>query len=134
MLVLSRNRDEGIRIGDDVRVMVVDVRGDKVRLGVEAPAEVAVHRDEVYEQIHRNRSGDGKAGNHSLRNLITVYPAKDWHEELGDVLWWRFPIKEAPYIGSPLAGDFPADFVTHWSFVPAVWNEAGQPKRLGRLQ
>jgi carbon storage regulator len=53
MLVLSRQRDESIIIGDDVVVTIVDVRGDKVRLGIEAPREVPVHRREVYEAIQR---------------------------------------------------------------------------------
>jgi len=51
MLVLSRLRDESIIIGKDVVVTIVDVRGDKVRLGVQAPSEVPVHRREVYEAI-----------------------------------------------------------------------------------
>jgi carbon storage regulator len=53
MLVLSRQRDETIMIGDDIEVTVVDIRGDKVRLGITAPKEVAVHRKEVYEAIKR---------------------------------------------------------------------------------
>lgn len=53
MLVLSRQRDESIIIGDNVVVTVVDVRGDKVRLGIEAPVEISVHRREVYEAIQR---------------------------------------------------------------------------------
>ena len=52
MLVLSRQRDESIIIGDNVVVTIVDVRGDKVKLGIEAPREVTVHRQEVYEAIH----------------------------------------------------------------------------------
>lgn len=51
MLVLSRQRDETIMIGDDIEITVVDVRGDKVRLGINAPARIAVHRKEVYEAI-----------------------------------------------------------------------------------
>lgn len=51
MLVLSRQRDETIMIGDDVEITVVDVRGDKVRLGITAPTRIAVHRKEVYEAI-----------------------------------------------------------------------------------
>ena len=51
MLVLSRQRDETIMIGDDIEITVVDVRGDKVRLGINAPAKIAVHRKEVYEAI-----------------------------------------------------------------------------------
>ena len=52
MLVLSRHRDESIIIGDDIVITVVDIRGDKVRLGIAAPIEISVHRQEVYEAIH----------------------------------------------------------------------------------
>jgi carbon storage regulator len=51
MLALSRNLHEKIRIGHDVIVQVIDIRGDKVRLGIEAPMDVPVHREEVYVQI-----------------------------------------------------------------------------------
>src|SRR5437763_12329635 len=53
MLVLSRHRDESIIIGDDIIITVVDIRGDKVRLGIAAPIEISVHRQEVYEAIQR---------------------------------------------------------------------------------
>ena len=53
MLVLSRKRDESIMIGDDVRIAVVEIRGGKVRLGIDAPPEVTVHRREVYDAIRR---------------------------------------------------------------------------------
>lgn len=53
MLVLSRQRDESIIIGDNIVVTLVDIRGDKVRLGIEAPTEIPVHRREVYEAIQR---------------------------------------------------------------------------------
>jgi carbon storage regulator len=53
MLVLSRHRDESIMIGDDVVITIVDIRGDKVRLGIEAPNDIPVHRQEVYEAIKR---------------------------------------------------------------------------------
>ena len=53
MLVLSRHRDESIMIGDDVVVTIVDIRGEKVRLGIKAPGEVPVHREEVYTAIQR---------------------------------------------------------------------------------
>ena len=53
MLVLSRQRDETIMIGDDVEITVVDIRGDKVRLGINAPREIQVHRKEVYDAIKR---------------------------------------------------------------------------------
>lgn len=51
MLVLSRQRDETIMIGDDIEITVVDIRGDKIRLGITAPSRIAVHRKEVYEAI-----------------------------------------------------------------------------------
>ncbi len=53
MLVLSRQRDEAIVIGDNIVVTVIDIRGDKVRFGIEAPTEVSVHRREVYEATQR---------------------------------------------------------------------------------
>lgn len=53
MLVLSRKKDEKIVIGDQITLMVIDIRGDKVRLGIEAPKDVAVHRQEVYEAIQK---------------------------------------------------------------------------------
>ncbi len=53
MLVLSRHRDESIMIGDDVVITIVDIRGDKVRLGIDAPQAIPVHRQEVYEAIKR---------------------------------------------------------------------------------
>ncbi len=64
MLVLSRQRDETIMIGDDVEITIVDIRGDKVRLGITAPPDVAVHRKEVYDAIRREKqaAGPGKNG------------------------------------------------------------------------
>ena len=53
MLVLSRKKNESIVINNDITIVVVEIRGDKVRLGVEAPKEVPVHRREVYEAIQR---------------------------------------------------------------------------------
>lgn len=53
MLVLSRHRDESIIISDDIIITVVDIRGDKVRLGIAAPREIPVHRQEIYEAIKR---------------------------------------------------------------------------------
>ncbi len=53
MLVLSRHRDESIMIGDEIVVTIVDIRGDKVRLGIDAPQDIPVHRQEVYDAIQR---------------------------------------------------------------------------------
>ena len=55
MLVLSRRKDESIMIGDDVEIVIVDVRGDKVRLGITAPKSIPVHRMEIYEAIQREK-------------------------------------------------------------------------------
>ena len=56
MLVLSRQRDESIMIGDDVEITIVDVRGDKVRLGITAPRHIPVHRREIYDAIQREKA------------------------------------------------------------------------------
>lgn len=60
MLVLSRKQDESIMIGDDVKITVVDIRGDKVRLGITAPREIQVHRKEVYDAIRRENEEAAK--------------------------------------------------------------------------
>jgi carbon storage regulator len=58
---ISRQKDEKVMIGDFIVVMVVEIRGDKVRLGIEAPCQIAAYRKEVYEQILRERE-EGRAG------------------------------------------------------------------------
>lgn len=62
MLVLSRQRDETIMIGDDVQVTVVDIRGEKVRLGISAPPHIPVHRKEVYEAIKKENEAAARKG------------------------------------------------------------------------
>ena len=59
MIVLSRKKNEAIVIGDDITVVVVEIRGDKVRLGIEYPKEVPVHRKEVFDAIHRHELAQG---------------------------------------------------------------------------
>ena len=61
MLVLSRQRDESIMIGDDVEITIVDVRGDKVRLGITAPKRIPVHRREIYDAIQREKAAEQAA-------------------------------------------------------------------------
>ena len=56
MLVLARTIDQCIMIGDDIKITVVDIRGNKVRLGITAPKEIPVHREEVYREINADRS------------------------------------------------------------------------------
>lgn len=73
MLVLSRQRDESIMIGDDVEITIVDVRGDKVRLGITAPREIPVHRREIYDTIQREKAAAAaKAGKTSEAESDTV--------------------------------------------------------------
>lgn len=60
MLVLSRQKEESIIIGDDIEITIVDVRGDKVRLGITAPREISVHRREVYDAIQREKAAKAK--------------------------------------------------------------------------
>ena len=81
MLVLSRQRDETIMIGDEIEITVVDIRGDKVRLGINAPRLVQVHRKEVYEAIKRENAeasqvqiNDLDVANRSLRRLGQEMP------------------------------------------------------------
>lgn len=69
MLVLSRQRDETIMIGDDVEITIVDIRGDKVRLGITAPRQIQVHRKEVYDAIRRENE---QAANLSPRDVADV--------------------------------------------------------------
>jgi carbon storage regulator len=57
MLVLSRYRDESIYIGDNIVITIVDIRGDRVRIGIQAPPDVTVHRQEIYDAITREKHG-----------------------------------------------------------------------------
>ena len=69
MLVLSRQRDEVIMIGDDIEITIVDIRGEKVRLGINAPAHVPVHRKEVYEAIKREKMQAGGGADARVESL-----------------------------------------------------------------
>lgn len=69
MLVLSRQRDESIIIGDNIVITIVDIRGDKVRLGIDAPTEIPVHRQEVYEAIQRENMKAAKVQPKDTRGL-----------------------------------------------------------------
>ena len=61
MLTLSRKKHQVIRIGDDIQIMVIDLRDDSVRLGITAPKDMPVHREEVYEAI-RKQQQEGNSG------------------------------------------------------------------------
>ena len=75
MLVLSRHRDETIMIGDDIRITVVDIRGDKVRLGIDAPRHIQVHRKEVYEAIQRENEQAAKLNPDEISKVTAAKPA-----------------------------------------------------------
>lgn len=75
MLVLSRHRDESIMIGDDVVVTIVDIRGDKVRLGIDAPQDIPVHRQEVYEAIQRENRKAAQMNPAETRDIGNADPS-----------------------------------------------------------
>jgi carbon storage regulator len=74
MLVLSRHRDESIIIGDDIVITVVDIRGDKVRLGIAAPIEISVHRQEVYDAIQRENRQAARLDPQDARQIDRISP------------------------------------------------------------
>lgn len=82
MLVLSRQKDESIVIGDDgaIEIVIVDVRGDKVRLGITAPKEIPVHRREIYDAIQREKAetkaAEGEAGEGEVAEAKPEKPAE----------------------------------------------------------
>ncbi len=76
MLVLSRQRDESIMIGDDVEIIIVDVRGDKVRLGITAPKNIPVHRREIYDAIQREK-GQNKESKEPQGKKSKAEPEKE---------------------------------------------------------
>ena len=65
MLILTRRVGETVMIGDDVTITVLGVKGNQVRVGINAPKHVAVHREEIYERIKREQQGGGAEGNSS---------------------------------------------------------------------
>ena len=87
MLVLARERDQTIMIGDGIQVTVVDIRGDKVRLGISAPRDVSVHRKEVYEAIRKSNHDAAQLHPQDVPLLEKLKPATD--------LFLRAAIEEA---------------------------------------
>jgi carbon storage regulator len=76
MLVLSRRKDETIVIGEDIRITIVDIRGDSVRLGITAPKSVPVYRQEIYEAIQRENLEAAQAKAEGLDAFKGFFPAK----------------------------------------------------------
>lgn len=79
MLVFTRQRDETIVIGEGIEITIIDIRGEKVRIGINAPAHVPVHRKEVYEAMKREKQQAGKPDDpiRSLAKGIVLKPADD---------------------------------------------------------
>lgn len=79
MLVLTRKKNESIIINNNIVITVVDIRGDKVRLGVQAPIEISVHREEIYEVIQReikeksSNTIEKKVGGSGTDNILPKY-------------------------------------------------------------
>lgn len=88
MLVLTRQRDETVMIGDDIEVTVVDIRGDKVRLGINAPKQIPVHRKEVYDQI---RDENRAAARVQPADIVKVPPTPPQAPTAEDTVSETFP-------------------------------------------
>jgi len=85
MLVLSRKKDESIVINNDITIVVVEIRGDKVRLGVEAPKEVPVHRREVFDAIARGEPVDAKVAS-GVRTAVVIDHEKSTTETVSPLV------------------------------------------------
>jgi len=125
MLVLSRQRDETIMIGDDIEITVVDIRGDKVRLGINAPTKIAVHRKEVYEAIRRENE---------QASSMTPDGIEDITRSLGGASIRPGPAKRqgrSPSRATDLSAGRPGAPGVHGTPKPAVSADAPAPERPG---
>ena len=77
MLILTRKLGEGIRINDDVVIKVVDIRGGQVRLGIQAPRSIPVHREEVFESIRAQNAMAADTAPTSLNDLTTLWKQRE---------------------------------------------------------
>lgn len=84
MLVLSRKKNESIVINDNIKIVVVEIRGDKVRLGIEAPKNVPVHRNEVYEAIQSSENGSNSKQSRSDFAVMAAEVKKTLSPNLSD--------------------------------------------------
>lgn len=76
MLILTRKSGEGIRIGDDIRVVILEIKGNQIRIGIEAPQNTQVHRDEVYEKIKMENIKASEATTEYLQKLFKIWTEK----------------------------------------------------------
>ncbi len=76
MLVLARKTNESIRIGDDIEIIVVDIKGDQVKLGIKAPRNVSVHRAEVYNDIQDQNRKAAESSVKKLQDLDDIFRNK----------------------------------------------------------
>ena len=105
MLVLSRERGETVNIGDEIEVTVIDIRGDKVRLGVSAPRHVSVHRKEVYEAIKRQQkeASSASAGASDQHRGAEAADASDGTPDVPKTPSDQSPSMKAPPSAPPAA-------------------------------
>ena len=90
MLVITRRVGESIMVGDNVKVTVLQVKGGQVRIGIDAPRGIAVHREEIHERI-RGESADGAGDDDAPRRLRRDRP--DWRERVRGALTVRSPLR-----------------------------------------
>jgi carbon storage regulator len=73
MLILTRKLGESIQIGDDIRITFLDIKGKQIRIGVEAPKEVVVHREEVYRLIQEQNLQAANVPAAECENLVSIW-------------------------------------------------------------
>lgn len=76
MLILTRRSGEGVRIGEDVRIVILEIKGNQVKIGIEAPEDTQVHRDEVYERIKAENIEASTATTEHLQKLFKLWTEK----------------------------------------------------------
>jgi carbon storage regulator len=73
MLILTRKLGENIRIGDNIRIVILDIKGSQVKLGIEAPSDVSVHREEIYEKIREENRRASRISSKAIREVAQIF-------------------------------------------------------------